>query len=82
MNKNKKQEKKQNKILSIINKVYRFFIPKNFKDELYKGQLMGEQMKRGLMTPKVIPTWYLGKALRKLIDPKHKMKIGKKNKND
>jgi glucan phosphoethanolaminetransferase (alkaline phosphatase superfamily) len=89
----KKLEQEENTVKSkfslmkLLNKIYRFFVPKNFKDEMIKGQLIGEQMKQGLMTPKVVPTWYIGKGLRKLIDPKHKMKIGKdkaieENKND
>jgi len=79
--KKKKQEKKKNVIIRILIKIYRFFIPKNFKEEMLKGRIIGEQIKQGAMSPKIIPTWYIGKGLRKLIDPKHKMKVGKDKTN-
>lgn len=70
--KKQKQQKKPNFLV----KVFRFFFPKNFKAELYKGMYQGQTMQQGI-SPKVVPTWWLGKGLRKLVDPKHKVKFGK-----
>lgn len=66
----------------ILIKIYRFFIPTNFKDEMLKGQIIGQQIRQGAMKPEIVPTWWLGKGLRKLIDPKHKMKFGKEKENE
>ena len=65
----------------LIKKIYRFFVPKDFKDQMLKGRMRGEQIRQGMLDPKILPTWWLGKGLRKLVDPKHKMKIGE-NKNE
>ena len=59
-------------------KLFRFFFPKDWKGEIAKGQMIGYQMRTGQVSPKVMPTWWLGKGIRKLIDPKRKMKVGKK----
>lgn len=71
--KKQKVEKKSNWLV----RLFRFFVPKNFQAELYRGMQMGEDIKQGKLSAKVVPTWWLGKWTRKLIDPKHKMKIGK-----
>jgi hypothetical protein len=73
-----KQEKKKNLILGFLTGLYRFFIPKNFKDEMLRGKIIGDNLKEKILTPKISPSWWLGKGLRKVIDPKHKMNIGKK----
>lgn len=67
------------KIQKWIIRIFRFFIPKDFKDELIKGMYKGEELKRGKDIEKVVPTWWIGKGLRKIVDPKHKMKVGNKN---
>jgi len=76
-----KKKKESNSIVETLVKVYRFFVPKNFKEEYEKGQILASQYKSDILTkilnPKLYPTYWLGKGLRKLIDPKHKMKIGK-----
>ena len=79
MGKRKKHNKR--KILrksSLLVKIYRFFVPKDFKAELTKGAIIGERLRQGKISPKAVPTWWLGKGIRKLIDPKHKMEVGKK----
>ena len=70
----KKKQKKQKKETLLV-RIYRFFVPKDFKAELQKGMLQGNEIREGRLTPKVIPTFWLGKAIRKLVDPKHKRKI-------
>ena len=63
---------------SILEKIFRFFFPKNFKGELARGMEMGagKGIAKGL--------WHLsfgfGKLLRKIVDPQHKMKFEKKPK--
>jgi len=75
--KRKKDKKLRSGWLRVVIGIYRFFVPKDFKAELIKGQIRGEQIRSGQLTPKMLPTWWLGKGIRKLVDPKHKMKIGK-----
>jgi len=53
-------------------------VPKDFKAEVTKGMMIGEQVRQGKITPKVVPTWWLGKLVRRLVDPKRKMKVGEK----
>ena len=60
------------------NKLFRFFFPKDWKGELMKGRMAGEQLRQGKISPKVVPSFWLGKGIRKLVDPKHELKIGKK----
>lgn len=66
---------------NILSKIYRFFVPKDFKGEMLKGRIMAANAQGKILekitNPKNMPTWYIGKGLRKLIDPKHKMKFGK-----
>jgi hypothetical protein len=73
------KEKKSGK--NFLTRIYRFFIPNNFKEEYQKGQILASQYKSDILTkilnPRYYPTYWLGKGLRKLVDPKHKMKIGK-----
>ncbi len=64
-------------MILLLKKIFRFFFPKNFMQEI----------KRGIETGKNKPAEYaggklydLGKKARKTIDPKHKMKIGKNKK--
>jgi hypothetical protein len=76
-----KENKKKNPIMNFLTALYRFFVPKNFSEEMLKGKIIGDQLKQKLITPKISPTWWLGKGLRKVIDPKHKMKIGNKKEN-
>ncbi len=76
----KKKKKKLIKKTNILIKVFRFFFPKDFHAELIKGMQAGEDIKRGKLSPKWLPTWWLGKGVRKVIDPKHKMKVGKEKK--
>lgn len=59
-----------------LNKIFRFFFPKNFKEELQRGLFEGDKIRRGELAPKMFPTWWIGKVVRKIIDPKHKMKVG------
>ena len=80
--KHKKQmpEKKPNWIV----RVFRFFVPKNFRQEIERGKYIGMQVQSGNIPPEVfeaVPTYWLGKLLRKIIDPKHKMKFGKEKDN-
>jgi hypothetical protein len=77
----KLEKQKINSLKKFVVGIYRFFVPKNFGEELLKGRIIGEQIRQGKISPKVVPTWWLGKAIRKLIDPKHKMKIGEKRDN-
>lgn len=74
-------KKKENRswLIRILIAIYRFFIPKDFKAELAKGAMRGEELIRGKISPKVVPTWWIGKLVRKLVDPKHEMKVGKKD---
>ena len=60
-------------------RIFRFFVPKDWHEELAKGMMMGEKMRRGEISPKIFPTYHLGKALRRIVDPKHKM-FSKKDK--
>jgi len=59
-----------------LEKIFRFFFPKDFKGELAKGIEMGASsgIAKGL--------WHLsfgfGKLVRKVVDPQHKMKFEKK----
>ena len=69
-------------INNIIKKIYRFFVPENWSDSMLQGKIAGDNLRNKLLTPKISPTWWLGKGLRKLIDPKHKMNIGKDNNKD
>jgi len=57
--------------MKIIKKIFKFFFPKNFMKEIHKGVEIGKgkQIGGGLFNA--------GKLTRKIIDPKHKMKIGK-----
>ena len=55
-------------------KLFRFFFPKNFRAELRKGMQIGQQPGQTIGNA----MFQLGKGARKVIDPKHKMKVGKK----
>ncbi len=80
--KKKEESKKQktNSLKKFITRIFRFFFPKDWIGEIIKGQIVGEQIREGRLTPKMMPTWWIGKGLRKIIDPKHNMKFGgKKN---
>ncbi len=59
-----------------LSKVYRFFIPKDFKAELRKGMQIGQQPGQSVGNA----LFQLGKGARKKVDPEHKMKFGKKEK--
>ncbi len=61
--------------MNIFIKIYRFFIPKDWKGELHKGMMAAEQIRQGKLTPKMLPTWWIGKGVRKVVDPKHKIKV-------
>jgi len=69
----KKQQKKKKQIkkTNILIRIFRFFIPKDFKAQLYEGMKVGEEIRRGKVSPKWLPTWWIGKGIRKIIDPKH-----------
>ena len=73
-----KQTKKRNWFVRFWIRIFRFFVPKDFKAEVTKGMMIGEQVRQGKITPKVVPTWWLGKLVRRLVDPKRKMKVGEK----
>ena len=76
----KRRKQKPEKKPSWLVRVFRFFIPKDFKQELERGKFIGMQVQSGYVPPEVfeaVPTFWLGKLLRKIIDPKHKMKFGK-----
>ena len=65
-------------------KLFRFFVPKNFRQEIERGKYIGMQIQSGNVPPEVfetVPTFWLGKLLRKIIDPKHKMKFEKEKDN-
>jgi len=66
------------KIIKFLNKIFRFFFPKNFNEELRKGMQIGSESK----AREVIGTGLFngGKKLRQKIDPKHKLKIGNQKK--
>lgn len=70
-----KKEKKSNWLV----KIYRFFVPKDFKTEFQKGKEMGST---GLAKGLGGAMFDFGKAARKKVDPEHKMKIGKKKDNE
>ena len=72
------KHKKQVKQSSFWCKLFRFFFPKDWKSEVMKGRMLGEQMKRGDISPKFVPSWWLGKWARKLVDPKRKAEVNKK----
>ena len=71
-------EKKVQKKPNIWARIFSFFFPKDFGAELLKGRMIGDQIKRGNISSKALPTWWLGKGVRKLVDPKHKMKLRKR----
>lgn len=78
----RKKQGKKNKTVKKVNifvKIYRFFVPKNVIASLYEGMQRGAEIRGGRHIEKAMPTWWIGKGLRKLIDPKHKMKVGKKD---
>ena len=60
---------------NLLVKLFRFFFPKDFAGEFKRGMEiskasgLGKKLGGGL--------YDLGKATRKKVDPKHKMKIGK-----
>ncbi len=64
------------KKLNLLEKIFRFFFPKDWKGEMIKGRIIGEQIREGRLTPKMLPTYWLGKGIRKVIDPKKKLKFG------
>ena len=72
----KPKSKKEVKKTSWLIKVFRFFFPKDWKTEMMKGRMAGEQMRQGKISPKVVPTYWLGKGIRKAVDPEHKLKVG------
>ena len=55
-------------------KIFRFFFPKDWKGELRKGIKIGKQSGQSLGGV----MFDLGKKARKVVDPEHKMKLGKK----
>ena len=72
--KKQKEKKSQNPWV----KLFRFFFPKDFKKEMARGMEMG---KGSNVTKKLGEGLYgLGKATRKVVDPKHTMKIGDQKK--
>lgn len=79
MSKSKKSQKKKRRQEqpSLFRRIYRFFVPKDWQADVYKGMVYGQQWREGHLSPRVVPTYWVGKLLRKIIDPKHKMKIGK-----
>jgi len=62
------------KMLKFLNKIFRFFFPKNFNEELRRGMQIGSESK----AREIIGTGLFngGKQLRKIVDPQHKLKIG------
>jgi len=60
--------------------ILRFFFPKDWRMQMHQGQLAGARLRQGKITPRLLPTYWLGKLARKIIDPKHKMKFGDKTK--
>ena len=71
------KHKKKTKKPSWFARIYRFFVPQDFKTQLYQGMKAGEDIRRGKISPKIIPTYWLGKGVRRMVDPKHKMRVGK-----
>lgn len=69
------QRKVKTKKPSFWNRLFRFFFPKDWKAEFQKGKEIGAASR---VARKIGGGMYdLGKATRKTVDPKHKMKIGK-----
>lgn len=68
-----KEERKRKK--SLLYRIYRFFIPKNFSMEMQRGRQIGAQPGQTIGNA----LFQLGKRTRKMIDPKHKMKVGGKS---
>ena len=65
---------------NILVKIYRFFFPKDFYRELQKGMVAGQEIKSGKRTlMNFIPSYWIGKGIRKAIDPKHKLHFGGKD---
>lgn len=77
-NNKKKRKDKRIKNQNIFIKIFRFFVPKNWNEEIIKGQMIGADIRSGKITPKVIPTYWLGRLIRKIVDPKHKKQVGTK----
>lgn len=59
-------------------KLFRFFFPKNFGAELRKGMQIGQQP--GQTLGKAM--FQVGKGARKVVDPEHKLKVGKNKTNE
>lgn len=62
------------KLIAILRKIFRFFFPKNFMFEIYQGIEEGKRK-----AARNNPAFLAGKGLRKLVDPRHKMKFDKEN---
>lgn len=62
---------------SFWRKIKDFFFPSDFMGEIYRGQKMGIQIRTNeLDKHQLLKIPYnAGKEIRKLIDPKHKMKF-------
>ena len=74
----RKKTRNSKKEHNIFYRIFRFFFPKDWRMQMYQGQLIGAQLRRGKITPRLLPTYWLGKLARKIIDPRHKMKFGDK----
>ena len=85
-NKTNKNLRKKKRLLkkehNIFYRIFRFFFPKDWREQMYQGQLAGAQLRQGKITPKILPTYWLGRLARKIVDPKHKMKIGNKDESN
>ncbi len=71
----KKKKYPHRKKFGIWYRIFRFFCPKDFKGEVKRGMKIGKGSK---IAEKLGGGLYdLGKAIRRKVDPEHKMKIGK-----
>lgn len=78
MKKNYKKIRKQKRIQEKESKwwckLFRFFVPKNWKLEIQKGREIGST--HGIAKTIGKGMYGVGKLARKAVDPEHKMKIG------
>jgi hypothetical protein len=86
VNKNKKKEQKKNN--NICRKIKQFFLPDDFRHEMRKGLYLGSHSKLAPNSETGNPgiiwflPWTIGKLIRRIVDPKHKLKIGSTKTND
>lgn len=60
------------RLMAFLKRIFRFFFPKNFMFEMHQGIEEGKRK-----AARNNPAFLLGKGVRKIVDPKHKMKFSK-----